>query len=357
MKIFDYTLKQDPFPHNKFMREIQKSNFCFLDIETTGFSRKRDQVVLIGLLFSEGHEYKLRQYFLEDSFQEKKLLTTFIKDLSEFDLMITYNGLSFDYPFIQHRAKNYQLPLQLNNLKHIDLYKHIQKHKNRLPIENFQLKTIEKLLGICRKDGISGGESADLYGKYTKNKDVTIRDRILLHNYEDIFYLPSITGIFSFFSDNIDLVNSLHHSVHLTGSENNKHQRLKELTFVIKFKDIRIKDHKLLLQGNTNALGDFQKINIFKEHFNFHWSPDEEMYKLDLLLDSELLDSHTRVHYFNYKKTLTSFERLAHAHDSKRNQVNNNIIMSINRSINYNNALEILPVIIKKIFQEYLSAS
>lgn len=354
MKIFDYSLKENPFPENKYMKEIQKTKFCFLDIETTGFSRKKDQIVLIGLLYARDRKFKLRQYFLEDPRQEKELLKSFINDLSEFDLMITYNGLSFDYPFIQSRAKKHQLPLKLNEFKHVDLYKHIQKNKNILPIENYRLKTIEKLLGIHRKDEISGGESVDLYHEYTQNKDERIRYRILLHNYEDIFYLPSITGIFSYFPKNPFLINSLYHSVSPNKGKNSKSR---ELTFILNFHDIKIKDHTLSVTGNTNALGSFQKISIFNENFTFFWSPEKEQYQLELFMQSELLDNDTRVFYINYQNFFASFVKYASADEQKSHSVYDNIIMFINSSINHKEASKILPIIIENILRDYLLSS
>ncbi|NBG88979.1 ribonuclease H-like domain-containing protein [Isachenkonia alkalipeptolytica] len=354
MNIFDYTLKHNPFPSNKHMLEILKENFCFLDIETTGFSRKKDRVILIGLLFKEGPKYKLRQYFLENPSQEKELLRCFIDDLSKFDLMITYNGLSFDYPFIQERTNQHLLPLQLKNLKHIDLYKHIQKKKQSLPLENFQLKTVEKLLGIYRKDGISGGESVTLYDQYIQNKNLKIRDEILLHNYEDIFYLPLITGVFAYFPDSPFLVNSLHHSVSLSSIENPNQQ---ELTFVMKMNDIKLKDYKISITGKTKTLGEFQKINLFEKDFNFSWSPDKEQYQLDVLMYTEILDPDTRVHYFNFQEILTAIDKFSSAEDSARGSVDNNIIMYINFGLNYEEALGVIPTIIKNIFRKYLFSS
>lgn len=352
MKVFNYILERNPFPDNEYMKEILKDDFCFIDIETTGFSRKNDQVVLIGLLFREKKQYKLRQYFLDNPLQEQELLTQFIKDLSKFSLMITYNGLSFDHPFIQERAKFYQLPLQLNDLKHIDLYKHIQRNKKSLPIENYKLKTVEKLLGIHRKDEISGGDSVALYYRYLQNRNPRIRDQILLHNYEDILYLPLITGVFTYFSDTTFLVNSIHHSMKFNNINISKQQ---ELTFAIKFHDFILKNDRLLIKGLTNTLGEFPESNVFEEHFNFYWSPDKELYHLELLVRSEALSPKTLVHYFNYKEVFTNIENISSINQFKTASfVYDNIIMYTNYVLDHSSALIIIPEILKKIFQQCL---
>jgi len=352
MKVFNYTLKKDPFPDNEYMREILKDDFCFLDIETTGFSRKKDQIVLIGLLFLEKKQYKLRQYFLDDPHKEKELLAQFIKDLSKFRLMVTYNGLSFDYPFIQERAKFYQLPLELNDLKHIDLYKHIQGNKKFLPIENYKLKTVEKLLGIHRKDEISGGDSVTLYYRYLQNRDHGLRDQILLHNYEDILYLPLITGVFNYFSETTFLVNSVHHSMKLNKDVVSKPQ---ELTFAFKSHDLTLKDDRIIVKGLTNTLGYFPEINVFEEYFNFFWSPDKELYQLELLVRSEAISPEILVHYFNYKDTFSGIENFStNIHDKTSLLVNNNIIMYTNYAINHSSAIGSIPKILKNLYLQYL---
>ncbi len=351
MEIFNYTLERNPFPDNEYMKEISKDDFCFLDIETTGFSRKKDQIVLIGLLFIEDKQYKLRQYFLEDPLLEKELLKQFIHDLSKFKLMITYNGLSFDYPFIQERSEIHKLTLQLSDLKHVDLYKHIQGNKRTLPIENYKLKTVEKLLGIHRKDGISGGDSVTLYYRYLQNKKSEFRDQILLHNYEDILYLPLITGVFDYFSIKPFLINGLHHSMNLSDKKD-FHQR--ELSFVFKFNDIALKDDKILINGSTKSMGILREINVFEEHFNFFWSPDNEQYLLELLVRSEALNSEIRVHYINYVEIIKSIKGSSDITYETGDFVYNNFIMYTNDSLNHTLALTVIPELLKKLFQQHL---
>lgn len=352
MKVIEYTLKKNPFPDNDYMKEISSTDFCFIDIETTGFSRKNDYVVLIGLLYREDKSYKLQQYFLEDLGLEKELLAEFMKALNRFELIITYNGLSFDYPFIQERAKIHRLPLKLNNLKHIDLYKHIQLNKKYLPIDNYQLKTVEKLLGINRKDEISGSDSVGLYNRYLQNKEPMIKEKILLHNYEDILNLPSITEIFKFFNGTPILVNSLHHSILF---DDKPSANFKELTFTFKISDVSLKDHRLFIKGFTHSLGDFREINIFEEHFNFFWSPDREQYQLELFLGSERLPPDIFAYFFNCDLVMNSIKGKDQSISSRnKTSVYNNIIMYINSSLQHNVALDTIPKILKKIFKEYL---
>lgn len=346
MEIFNYILSKNPFPNNAYMDEILQRNFCFVDIETTGFSRKKDQVVVIGLLYVEDNQYKLRQYFLESPHQEKKLLTRFFQDLSQFELMITYNGLAFDYPFIQERARTYHLPLGLNHLCHIDLYKHVQANKQTLPIDNYRLKTVESLLGIHRKDQISGSDSILLYRQYQDQKKIELRDQILLHNYEDILYLPLITDVFNYFQKKIFLINSLHHSILL--SEVPKSDPA-ELTFSFKLSDLRFKHNRMILKGYTKTLGKFQEINLFEDQFSFSWSPSQEQYQLEILMQTEILDYATSVDFFNPRQVFSSLP-----HTDTSILVDNNIIMSVNSKIEPVAAFDIMSNIVQLIYKTFL---
>ena len=68
----------------------------------------------------------------------------------------------------------------------IDILKIIKPFKEKLSLPDFKLKTIEKYLGIYREDTISGKESVQLYNEYVSSNCNKLKDKILLHNYEDI---------------------------------------------------------------------------------------------------------------------------------------------------------------------------
>ena len=55
------------------------------------------------------------------------------------------------------------------------------------------LKSVERFIGINRKDEINGGISVKLYEEYLSTGRIRIwRDIIMLHNYEDVLNLPKI---------------------------------------------------------------------------------------------------------------------------------------------------------------------
>ena len=61
-----------------------------------------------------------------------------------------------------------------------------------------KLKTVEKYLGIERKDTINGLESIKLYKEYERTGDDTLKKKVLLHNFEDILHLLPTMNILNY---------------------------------------------------------------------------------------------------------------------------------------------------------------
>ena len=178
-------------------------NSCFIDIETTGLDRNRQIIYLIGLLFYDEEKscWVLNQYFSKSKNTEKLLLESFLEDLSNFNNIITYNGENFDLPFINHRSSLYNIDYRISLDKSYDLYRLIRRNRDFLSLENLQLKTVEKSLGYHREDIYSGYDCIAFYNDYLETKNPILKERVLSHNRDDLFYMLDIIEI-------IDLIDS-----------------------------------------------------------------------------------------------------------------------------------------------------
>lgn len=171
---------------------FSNSRIGILDIETTGLSPMDHKLIIGGLLVFDGSKKgTILQYFSENPCDEKKLLEQYLDEVNKCDVLFTYNGKSFDMNFLGIRENKLALPSSRFPYN-LDLYLLIRRAsdlKNKLP--NLKQKSIENYLGLSsqRRDTISGLESIELYQDYIKKGDLKARDKILLHNRDDLYQL------------------------------------------------------------------------------------------------------------------------------------------------------------------------
>ena len=178
---------------------------AYFDIETTGFDKAKDTIILISLgTFKEEGYFTIKQYFAEVEEDEIEILYSFGTDLLKFDTWCSYNGLAFDQPFINSRMLKNSITFQCPE-EHIDLYRLIRPFYKLLGMERCNLKTVEKYIGVQRADKIDGAMSIELYKEYLDKKDEAIKSIIMLHNYEDVLNLPKIFRILDEVENNSDI--------------------------------------------------------------------------------------------------------------------------------------------------------
>ena len=171
-------------------------DFGVLDIETTGLNPKNSAFITGGILFYK--EKIFEQYFVENLSEEKDVLEKFIERLKHLDVILTYNGQSFDIPFIMKRAKILGIDIEFKLPYNLDLYLVLNAHSYlRKFLPNLKQKTVENFMGLWtdRVDEISGKESIDLYYSYLKTRDFRTRDIILLHNKDDVHQLSKLLPV------------------------------------------------------------------------------------------------------------------------------------------------------------------
>lgn len=190
---------------DKSLNEKIPESSVFFDIETTGFSRSKNRIYLIGYLIKSARNYIFKQLMTQSQADEKEMLRTFLDDIKSFDNLITFNGHAFDIPFVKERAAKYFIKDNLSDFTSIDIYKDIKTRAHLLGLKDYKLKTIEAYLGIDREDIFSGGELISLYYEYEATKDAKLEKVLLLHNREDILNLPGLVSIY----DHLDRSNTI----------------------------------------------------------------------------------------------------------------------------------------------------
>ena len=173
---------------------------CIFDIETTGLSAKRgNKIILTACMTAATKGVTITQFLAETPYEEDRVLTATMEFLKEegIDYLITYNGSSFDIPFMTQRLEMKNLPYALNTYE-FDLYNFVRSNTDlKARIGSISQKNLEHYFGISsnRKDVISGRESVKLFSEYAVNQDSVIEKIILTHNREDVLQLCHLLNI------------------------------------------------------------------------------------------------------------------------------------------------------------------
>lgn len=144
----------------------------FLDIETTGLS-PWDEITTIALYDGT----RIRHYVRGDN------LEAFATDIRDYSLIVTYNGKTFDLPFIRTHMNISLDPA------HIDL-------RYVLGSLGFKggLKQCEKAMGLDRGglDGVDGSIAVILWHEYRKTGNPRCLETLLAYNIEDVINLEPL---------------------------------------------------------------------------------------------------------------------------------------------------------------------
>jgi uncharacterized protein YprB with RNaseH-like and TPR domain len=170
-------------PERGLFRRFGHRRMLFLDIETCGLSGA--PVFLVGLCMIADRNLVLRQLFARDYSEERALLHEVARLAREFDFLVTFNGKSFDIPYLRDRAAHHRMRFSLE-LPHLDLlWMARRRWKGSLP--NCRLQTLEwRILRRRRAGDVSGAEIPGLYHDYVKRGEPHRLLPVFHHNLLDV---------------------------------------------------------------------------------------------------------------------------------------------------------------------------
>ena len=166
----------------------EPENFKFMDIETKGLSNV--PIILIGVAEIKGKEIVASQYFVRDYTEEANIIDAYLSHLDEDSVHVTFNGKTFDVPFIKNRCMYNRIDADLD-LAHLDLM-YFAKNLWSDELPNCQLQTIEReLFGIDREGDVPGQYIPGYYDTYLDEDNIGPVVPIIEHNAQDIISLAS----------------------------------------------------------------------------------------------------------------------------------------------------------------------
>jgi hypothetical protein len=258
-----------------------ETTFVF-DIETTGFSRVKNQIYLIGCIYYQNHTWYLRQWLSESLKDEILILEAFLSFCQIYKNVLTFNGNRFDIPFVKERCQSLNLdPSPLIALKNVDLYDYIKPYEKFLALENMKQKTLEKFLDLHREDPYSGRDLIGYYYHFLQNKSIGLKKNLLLHNHEDLTGLITILPLlyYKLVFDYIrrDLATKLSQSYIENKRLIIKCEHPYEVPKIIKFEKgfmtLELRTHQILLQ--VDLIEDELKF-FFNSYKDYYYLPDED---------------------------------------------------------------------------------
>jgi uncharacterized protein YprB with RNaseH-like and TPR domain len=183
---------ESPPPHEPALVALAAlglEHALFLDLETCGLSSST--VFLAGTMHWNGEDFVLRQYFARHYGEEGPLLRALDEAISGFEFLVTFNGKTFDVPFLQGRAVVHGVRLALPP-HHLDLL-HASRRRWRGEFADCRLKTLESR--VCRRHRVGdvpGEEIPGLYHDYVKSGDPYRLVPVFHHNLLDVITMSDI---------------------------------------------------------------------------------------------------------------------------------------------------------------------
>lgn len=154
----------------RIFKEFQNST-VYLDIETTGLGSSGDIITTIAL-----YDGRCVKYYING-----KNLNDFKRDIMQYDVIVTYNGKTFDIPFIER-----YLGMTIRH-SHLDL-RYILYSLGH----SGGLKACERQFGIKRNDSfvdLDGFFAVLLWNDYKKKNNDKSLETLLAYNIEDVLNL------------------------------------------------------------------------------------------------------------------------------------------------------------------------
>lgn len=179
------------------VRDVELLSLCgpgdivFVDIETTGLM-STCPLFMIGMLLPEPtHELRLVQAFARDYDEEAAVLEEARSRLSHARAVVTYNGKSFDMPFISRRMAYHGCCDELDVVV-VDLVWPTRRLWSGTS-PDCRLATVQSMVLDCPREGdIPGRLIPEVYVEYVRTGDANLVLPIIDHNELDLVAMAGL---------------------------------------------------------------------------------------------------------------------------------------------------------------------
>ncbi len=169
--------------------EADAEDLLFVDLETCGFSGT--PVFLIGVLYVTSDGFHVEQLLARNYDEEAGILARFGQLVSDRPHLVTFNGKSFDWPFVSARAAIARIEFA-GLAGHCDLL-HVGRRRFGDVLPDCKLQTIERYISGRQRVGDIPGRDipAAYHGFVDSGNAFDLRD-IVRHNFLDLVTLTEM---------------------------------------------------------------------------------------------------------------------------------------------------------------------
>jgi uncharacterized protein YprB with RNaseH-like and TPR domain len=160
-----------------------------LDLETCGLAGSA--LFLVGLLRQVGGVPLVQLMVARNYAEEPAVLASLWQLVAEHDVLLTFNGKTFDWPMVVERSIRHRLPTPPSHDRwvHIDVLHHA-RHRWRKQLPNCRLQTLEQY--VCRRmrvADIPGHAIPGVYANFVRTGFERDMETVLYHNALDLITL------------------------------------------------------------------------------------------------------------------------------------------------------------------------
>ncbi len=167
----------------------------FIDLETTGLSGGAGMVAfLVGCGYFDLGAFQVRQFLLPSHSGERALLAACAEFFEGADLIVTYNGKTFDVPVMETRWLFHRMQPSLDGVPHFDML-HPARRLWRHDEQGCRLSTLERtLFDVQRVGDVPGMEIPSRFFHFVRSGDPCPLEPVLEHNRIDLVSLAAVTA-------------------------------------------------------------------------------------------------------------------------------------------------------------------
>jgi uncharacterized protein len=187
-----------PAPRSELREERPRT--VFIDLETTGLSGGAGTVAfLVGCGYFDLGAFQVRQFLLTSFTSERALLAAVANFFEATDLIVSYNGKTFDVPVMETRWLFHRMEMPLDGMPHFDTLHAARRlwrvRPDDLSDSGCRLASLERaLFDVKRVGDVPGFEIPSRFFRFLRSGDPRPLEPVLEHNRLDLVSLAAVTA-------------------------------------------------------------------------------------------------------------------------------------------------------------------